>query len=200
MTTAVATKTFLHIGCGRKKWPLPELLRYVGLSMDTEGAEVIHSDADERLDPDMVLRLGGQPIRLPDNSVDVILAWHVLEHVGRQGETSLWFDAWQEMYRVLKPGGLLYGESPNFDGIWAWSDPTHTRAISRHSFVFFSQDSYRVPNSAISPYRIHADFQWAGMPGMPAGYAEIVDPQDDTNRLLRFALSAKKPFKGWWED
>ena len=44
-----------------------------------------------------------KPIPLPDNSVDFILAWHILEHAGlheRDGMIKDW-------YRVLKPGGKL---------------------------------------------------------------------------------------------
>jgi SAM-dependent methyltransferase len=207
VSTAVATKTVLHLGCGRKKWPAEKLFPYVGLQMPLtaggflfEPAEVIHADSDARLEPDMVLDLGSSPIRLPDNSVDTIIAWHMLEHVGRQGETQHWFDAWQEMYRVLKPGGMLYGESPYYSGIWAWSDPTHSRAISEHSFVFFNQDSYRVEQSAISPYRVRCDFQWLGLGHMEKGWAVITDRSNPHNTAIRFALSARKPFLGWWEN
>lgn len=192
--------TVLHVGCGRKRWAAAELFRYVGLSMDTTDATVLHLDADAALQPDLVCRLGVDAIPLPDDSVDVVIAWHVLEHVGRQGETREWFQCWEELYRVLKPGGMLYGESPYYSGIWAWSDPTHSRAISEHSFVFFAQDSYRIAESAISPYRIRCDFQWASMPGMPKGFARIAHPTDPRVESLRFALIAKKPFFGWWES
>lgn len=195
---ATTTQTILHLGCGLKKWPAAELLPYVGLSMDVAGAEIIHADADPDLTPDMVCDLGHDAITLSDNSVDTILAWHVLEHVGQQGEAEQWFRAWEEMYRVLKPGGMLYGESPYYDGIWAWSDPTHTRVISEHSFVFFNQDSYRIESSAISPYRLTCDFQWLGFTGMERGWAVITDPKDSRNRMIRFALQAIKPLTPWW--
>jgi hypothetical protein len=104
------------------------------------------------------------------------------------------------MYRVLTHGGFIYGESPYYTGIWAWSDPTHTRAISEHSFVFFRQDNYRIANSAISPYRIATDFGFMGMAGMERGFALVEDPSDERNIGIRFALQAQKPLQPWWKD
>jgi SAM-dependent methyltransferase len=189
----------LHLGCGQKRWGAEALFAYAGLKMDTADAEVVHLDADARLKPDIVCRIGREPIPLPTDSVDIVLAWHVLEHIGQQGESAGWFKAWEELYRVLKPSGLLYGESPYYTSIWAWSDPTHTRVISEHSFVFFSQGNYRLPDSAISPYRIRCDFQWASITGLPKGYAVIAQSDDPRVTSLRFALVPKKPFTGWWE-
>lgn len=191
----------LHLGCGRKKLEAEALLRYVGLSLPAGAdARVTHLDADARLGPDIVCQLGEEFIPLPDDSVDIIIAWHVLEHIGHQGVTAEWFHVWQEMYRVLVPHGWLYGESPYYSSIWAWSDPTHTRAISEHSFVFFAQDSYREPTSAISPYRVQCDFGWLGMQNMPAGHAVITNESDSRVQSLRFGLVAKKPLRPWWED
>lgn len=191
--------TVLHVGCGRKRLDAEALFRYVGLQMATEDVRVIHLDANPSVEPDLVCTLGRDAIPLPDDSVDLIVAWHVLEHVGRQGESGAWFRCWEELYRVLAPSGWLYGESPYYTSIWAWSDPTHTRALSEHSFVFFAQDSYRVPDSAISPYRLRCDFQWLGLGNMPRGFEVITQPQDARVTSLRFAMAPKKPLQPWWE-
>lgn len=194
-------KTILHVGCGRKRFDAPTLLGVVGLQLeDADGYRVVHLDADPQLTPDVVCRLGDDPIPMEDDSVDLVIAWHVLEHIGYQGDARAWFRAFEELYRVLTPNGLLYGESPSYDSIWAWSDPTHTRAISEHSFVFFMQDAYRQAGSIISPYRIQADFGWAGLPGMPQGHAIISAPGDARDRNVRFSMLARKPFRPWWED
>lgn len=173
----------LHLGCGRKK---AEDFGY-------PDAEVITLDADPNNEPDIVCTLGKEPIPLPDDSVDLAVAIHVLEHIGRQGETAEWFAFWEDLYRVLKPGGRVEFISPLWSGVWCWADPTHTRALSPQAFVFFSQDHYRIPNSAISPYRIKCDF----------GAVEFVGQygQDGTT-VEHFSgkLVAKKPLKPWWED
>lgn len=190
----------LHLGCGRKQFPdVGDLFRYVGLDMQqSTDDQVIHLDRDMGLQPDLVCDLGEDEIPLGDDSVDIVIAWHVLEHVGQTGQADGWFHCWEEIYRVLKPSGLLYGESPYYTGIWAWSDPTHVRPMSEHSFVFFSQDSYRIPQSAISPYRILADFTWGSMKGLERGYRVITSTMDPRIQNLRFALVAKKPFLAWW--
>lgn len=192
--------TVLHLGCGRKRLEAADLFEYVGLKMDAPGAHVLHLDADPTLSPDLLCRLGDDAIPLPDNSVDLAIAWHVIEHIGTQGQTAEWFAFWEDLYRVLKPGGWLYGECPYYTSIWAWSDPTHTRALSEAAFVFFDQDAYRIPQSAISPYRIACDFGRMAMPGLPDGYQVVTQPENPKVQSLRFALTAKKPLSPWWEN
>lgn len=197
---AVDTLTILHVGCGRKQLPPDQLLELHQLRLDDPRPKrVIHLDADANLTPDVVATLGQPLLDIPDNSVDLILAWHVLEHVGRQGETAEWFRCFEEFYRILKPGGLLYGECPYYDSIWAWSDPTHTRVISEDSFVFFNQESYRIPGNIISPYRIACDFAWAEL-GPLKGFMVLTEHGKPQSRSLRFALGAKKPLRTWWES
>lgn len=166
----------LHLGCGRVGKNLPEYA----------GAEIVTLDADARLEPDVVCDLGWQPIPFEPDSFDVAVAIHVLEHIGRQGETAEWFDFWEDLYRVLKPGGLLRFESPLYSSVWAWADPSHTRALSPESFVFFNQDAYRIPGSSISPFRIRCDFE-------PIGELVVRDGN------FGGALRARKPLRPWWE-
>jgi len=196
---ATDTTTVLHLGCGRKKWDMARLAQYVGLKVRwPEDTRVVHVDAERHLDPDCVFELGADTtLPVPDNSVDLIIAWHMLEHIAG---TEAWFRAWEQMYRMLKPKGWLYAESPYYDSIWAWSDPTHVRALSEHSLIFFAQAAYRVKDSMISPYRIKCDFEWLSMPGMERGWIVNTDPTDKRNRMLRFAMQPIKPFRGWWED
>lgn len=49
----------------------------------------------------------------PDESFDVVTMWHVLEHLF---DPSL---VLAEVQRVLRPGGILMLEMPNFDSLWA---------------------------------------------------------------------------------
>ncbi len=166
----------LHLGSGRVGRKLRE----------TEEFDVVALDQDERLKPDIVCCLGKDPIPLADNSVDEAVAIHVLEHIGKQGETTEWFQFWEELYRVLKPGGKLEFLSPMWDSVWAWGDPTHTRVLAPQSFIFFAQDNYRIDGSPISPYRIRCDF-------IPAKFTE--EPGGNLGGIL----VAKKPLKPWWE-
>jgi SAM-dependent methyltransferase len=188
VNVATATQTVLHLGSGRVGRNLPEYPE----------ARIITLDADARLGPDLVCALGHAPIRLANDSVDVAVAHHVLEHIGWQGDTNEWFYFWEDLYRVLKPGGLLKFESPLASSTWAWADPSHTRALSPESFVFFDQDSYRVAGSNISPFRIRCDFERVG----DVAYLPDVNPVVVAReRVSHFSgtLRARKPLRPWWE-
>jgi len=54
-----------------------------------------------------------KPIPLEDNSVDFILAWHVIEHMPMQDVSNILKD-W---YRVLKTGGRLFIACPDMESI-----------------------------------------------------------------------------------
>ena len=183
----VAAPTVLHLGCGRVGRQIPE----------AADGRVVTLDADPRLDPDIVCTLGENVLPLESNSIDHAVAHHVLEHIGRPCETRSWFFFWEELYRVLRPGGTLRFESPLYSSVWAWADPGHVRALSPQSFAFLKQDSYRIPGSPITPYRVRCDFA----PCAP--YERLVDPtlvQYEEFSHFRGTLVAIKPLRPWWED
>jgi SAM-dependent methyltransferase len=173
----------LLLGCGRTR----------------SGPGIVTLDADARLEPDVVCTLGVDPLPFADDSVDGAIAIHVLEHIGRQGETTEWFQFWEELYRVLRPQGVLTFESPLYSSVWAWADPTHSRALSPQSFVYMSQNSYRLTPSAISPYRIRCDFEpLRPYERLRDGNPELVRSEEYSH--FRGMLQAKKPFRPWWES
>jgi len=179
----------LHVGCGRKK------SERFGLA-DTD--TLITLDADPTLEPDIVCTLGRDRIDLPDDSVDGLIALHILEHIGRQGETDQWFYFWEEAYRVLKPDGELHFESPLWNSVWSWADPQHCRALSPQSFLYFSQDSYRNAESSITPYRIKCDFDVIGTFSARPDRNANVAAQEEVSHFSG-AFRAIKPLRPWWE-
>lgn len=174
----------LHLGCGRKR-----------IAPVTSGQiiDIVSLDMDPTVQPDLLCCLGKDPIPLPDNSLDGAVAIHVLEHIGKQGEMKEWFAFWEELYRVLKPGGTLEFISPYWNSVWAWGDPTHVRVISSECLYFLNQENYKIPGSPISPFRIQCDF----VPTMERDVRAISD-----GPIVNFAgvLTARKPLKPWWED
>jgi len=72
-------------------------------------------------------------IALPDNSVDEIIAYDVIEHLPDKIKTM------NELWRVLKPKGQVDIIVPTTDGKGAWQDPTHVSFWNRNSFFYFTK-------------------------------------------------------------
>jgi len=86
--------TLLDIGCGRDA---PVLRKFVGRQLRLIGIDTVgfpNAIEDIELLPNDVTASG-----LPDNSIDVAMARSVMEHVVEP------YRAYQEIFRILKPGG-----------------------------------------------------------------------------------------------
>lgn len=193
----------LHLGCGRKQrlHQLPPIQCY-----NAAGAAVappirlINLDGMAHAGAHLTATLGADRIALPADSVDLILATHVLEHIGRQGELEAWFQFWGEAYRVLAPGGRVSFLSPYYTSVWCWADPTHSRAISEYAFIYLDQDSYRVSpeQTAIPDYRPPCDFHLASFALVPDGNPDV--RRKEARSHMTGVLVAKKPFRPYWEE
>ena len=74
-------------------------------------------------------------IPLPDNSVGVINASHIIEHLRDPFKTM------SEIHRVLAHGGWVFIEVPSTDGRGAFQDPTHVSFWNENSFLYYT-DAY----------------------------------------------------------
>jgi SAM-dependent methyltransferase len=92
--------------------------------------------------PDLVYDLNDIPLPFADNSVDEIHCYHVLEHMGVQGDYVYFFDQFNDFYRILKPNGYFFGQCPSYKSEWAFGDPGHTRIFTTGSLVFLSKFQY----------------------------------------------------------
>ena len=79
---------------------------------------------------DMVADLSAG-IPLDDGSVSEIRAHDLLEHLPDKIRTM------NELWRVLKPGGIADLVVPSTDGRGAWQDPTHVSYWNRNSFWYY---------------------------------------------------------------
>ena len=104
--------------------------------------ELVTIDINPDHKPDVVWDLNNRPLPFDDDSFDEIHAYEVLEHLGQQGDWRGYFAEWSEWWRILKPGGHLYGSSPPWSNEWAWGDPGHTRIISNACLTFLVQPEY----------------------------------------------------------
>lgn len=84
-------------------------------------------------------------IPLPDNSVGVIRANDVLQHVKDTLKVM------SEIHRVLAPGGMLLSATPSTDGRGAFQDPTHVSFWNENSFWYYTQPSFakRIKNTRL---------------------------------------------------
>jgi glycosyltransferase involved in cell wall biosynthesis len=72
-------------------------------------------------------------IPLPDNSVGVIWASHIIEHLHDKQKIM------SEIHRVLVDGGWAFIQVPSTDGRGAWQDPTHVSFWNENSFWYYTR-------------------------------------------------------------
>ncbi len=83
-------------------------------------------------DADIIADLN-QGIPLPDNSVGVVRAWDILEHLKDKQKIMA------EIHRVLCDGGWLLAGVPSTDGRGAFQDPTHISYWNENSFFYWTR-------------------------------------------------------------
>ena len=119
----------IDYGCGRGEWL--ELLRDVGFRV--KGVDLDQGMLKLALQKGLDVERGDGSTylqTLPDNSVSVLTAFHVLEHLPFEKV----LDFFLQSKRVLIPGGVLIVETPNLENLHVMTtnfflDPTHIRPI-----------------------------------------------------------------------
>jgi SAM-dependent methyltransferase len=92
------------------------------------------------------------PWPIKSASADEIICSHYVEH------TSDLIKFMDEVYRILKPGGKIKIIAPYYTSVRCWQDPTHKRAISEASFLYFNKQ-WRESNK-LDHYSIKSDFDY----------------------------------------
>jgi SAM-dependent methyltransferase len=72
-------------------------------------------------------------IPLPDNSVGVINASHIIEHLNDKHKIMA------EIYRVLADDGWVFIQVPSTDGRGAFQDPTHVSYWNENCFWYYTR-------------------------------------------------------------
>jgi SAM-dependent methyltransferase len=85
-------------------------------------------------------------IPFPENHFDSVSAYDFLEHVPRvaldytNGRTHFPFiQLMNEVWRVLRPGGVFYAVTPAYPHEKAFRDPTHVNVIAAKSHRYFTR-------------------------------------------------------------
>lgn len=106
---------------------------------------VFSCDVDPKTNPDYCFDLEKDVFPFADDSIDGVLAHHILEHLG-----DGFFHCLQELYRVCKHGSYIDILSPHPRHYQFLADPTHKRAIMPEGLMLFSKkyNEYHKDSSA----------------------------------------------------
>lgn len=122
----------LNLGCGIQK-----IEGYIGL------------DIQERVAPDVVCDISsGLPYE--DNSIEQVRAFDFLEHIAPDKTIFVV----EEIWRVLKPDGILEHLTPSTDGRGAFQDPMHRSFWNINSWLYFTEDAYRALYGIKAKFRV----------------------------------------------
>ena len=129
----------LDLGCGARPRNPYQRDQLYGLdirafpSMDKSVAEI------------RALNLALEPIPYADGTFDSVSAYDFLEHVPRValdvGQVKTLFpfvNLMNEIWRVLRPDGILYAVTPAYPHHLAFADPTHVNVITRKTYQYFT--------------------------------------------------------------
>jgi hypothetical protein len=114
----------LNLGCGGRKF-----------------SDWINVDKFPTCGPDQVVDLERFPWPWPDNSVDEVRMYHVLEHLG--AETAVYLGIIKELYRVCRDGAAINIIVPHPRHDDFIGDPTHVRPVTAESIHLLSQAANR---------------------------------------------------------
>ena len=96
--------------------------------------DYINCDYDPLTNPDYCFDLEKDTFPFPDNSVEEVLASHVLEHLGEG-----YFHCIKELYRICKHGAVIHVHVPHHRNDNFADDPTHRRPITVRGLKLFSK-------------------------------------------------------------
>jgi predicted SAM-dependent methyltransferase len=120
-------------------------------------------DVSEDVKPDAVINLEEYPWPIASDSAEDIICNHYVEH------TSDLIKFMDEIYRILKPGGKVKFVAPYYTSMRCWQDPTHKRAISEATFLYYNKQ-WRDVNK-LDHYNIKSDFDYTYGYDMAAEWA-----------------------------
>tara|TARA_R110000868_G_scaffold81757_1_gene231259 strand:- start:5604 stop:6167 length:564 start_codon:yes stop_codon:yes gene_type:complete len=107
----------INLGSGTKRYP-----------------DYINIDNDAGSNPDYVINIEKDKFPFENNSVDEVIAHHILEHLGEG-----FFHCMQELYRVCKHGTIIDIRVPHPKHDCFLIDPTHRRPIYPYTLDMFSK-------------------------------------------------------------
>ncbi|MCP9861506.1 methyltransferase domain-containing protein [Cyanobium sp. Cruz-8D1] len=154
-------------------------------------ARVIGVDAAITAEGVLTQWVGFQPLNLADSSVDVVTAIDFLQFLPRflfaDGQVHNPFvRALNDVWRILRPDGLFYAETPAHPHASAFANPAHLNVISEDTVQYFA----RLPNADGQPSAAQA-LALGRQQGF-AGQFQLLDQHWQGTRLC-WTLRCEKP-------
>lgn len=133
----------LNIACGQTRNPnINGVVQegFIGIDkIKTDQVDIVHD-------------LESYPWPFENDSIDEIYCSHYIEH------TSDLIKFMEELYRIMKPESKAIIIAPWYASIRAWQDPTHKRAISDATFLYFRKEWRE--QTKLDHYDIKANFDF----------------------------------------
>lgn len=140
----------------------------------------------------------------PDGSISAPLRWQKsLKEWGFVRD--LWFDFWEEIHRILVPGGIVKIQVPYYSSGRADQDPTHLRRMCEASFCYLDQNWFEA-NNLCYPYAgdfelvktsscVNAAFEARSTEALSWMKDHDLNIVDDISVVVK----ARKPSSTWWK-
>ena len=87
-------------------------------------------------------------IDFANSSIDSVSAYDLLEHIprtwpdGDNGARYPFIEIMNEIYRILKPGGIFLSVTPAYPSPQSFQDPTHVNFITEETISYFDENSW----------------------------------------------------------
>ena len=113
-------------------------------------ADEIYGIDERELNKNNIKRadLAIEPIPYDDGFFDYVTAFDLIEHIPRVLYTPKkrypFVELMNEIYRVLKFGGIFYSQTPAFPHGEAWRDPTHINIITEQTFPLYFDSQQKI--------------------------------------------------------
>lgn len=103
----------------------------------------LNCDHSDLFKPDFIFDLEKDVWPFEDNSIDEVIAYHVLEHLG-----DGYFHALKELYRVCSNNAIIRIKVPHYRHHAMMHDPTHKRCITEYGLLMLDQEFNKIDESA----------------------------------------------------
>lgn len=152
----------LNIGCGKCVYKAPNVV-----NVDIEPFDGIN----------LVHDLSKPPLPFADNSFELVIANHCIEHIPN------WFECLKDLARILAPGGMLEIWIPPISSDTAFAYRDHINRIGLHSFT----DCFNLrqadtnlladlEHKAMNDHWAQMELVWAGYKGIIAWWMLVAPP------------------------